>query len=316
MGRGDSVPDRPIHEDLKGWKLKDTLRGDIPGMLVTRLDGQFAVLLNGLPSDYRSEVSPGRIYVGFALFELTQEEARAIAGAFLKDWEARARDLVSLISRAKSDPEWDFDVERVRAFIDGLPRDAGTSGQLGRVRNHYRRPEDGGFAELVSKLEGRELGGRDGRDGLRVVIGHPYDSAAQGRICDEADVAVLPSFPQPSPRGPGGSPAVPGPSNRNGTLFVIQGAIAALVELFRQRAFTRKPALFVGVTAAVLLLLVWVFGTKKKEHVVVDSTVTKGAAVPGGTASAGAEEVKPKPVEGGASASSAEGNHQSAKEAR
>ncbi len=288
LDRNDTVPDRHVRDHRSLRQLEDTLAGDIPGVVIAQLDGQFSALLSGLPSEYRSEVSPGPIYVKFALFELTQEQARAIACAFLKDWEARARELVSLISRAKSDPEWDFDVERVRAFIDGLPSDAGTSGELGRVRNHYRRPEGGGFAELVSKLEGRELGARDG---LRVVIGHPYDSAAQGRICDEADVAVLPSFPQPSLRDTGGSPAVPKPWNRNGVLFVIAGAIAVLW----------------------LLLAV---AKKKEERVAVDSGVTKGAAVTGGTASAGAEGVKPKPAEGGASASSAEGNSQGAKEAR
>lgn len=121
LHRGDSVPDKPIREILKDWKLKDTLRGTIPGVVVAELGGQFGVLLNGLPTDYRSDVSPGPIYVSFAFLELTQEKARAIACAFLRDWEESSKALVSIILRAKSDPEWDFEVERVRALIDDFP---------------------------------------------------------------------------------------------------------------------------------------------------------------------------------------------------
>jgi len=196
LGFADRISDKPIRELLDSYALKDCVRTEDPGVVISRKDTLFGVLLSGFATDYKA-ARPGPITVSFAFFELEERVARSLAVRILRDWKNVSEKLVSFILRhapPASDLEWSIDVKGLLQYVESViaaePTPEGSLSSSRRSRP-YTKPGDPEFPKLADLVaeQSFSLG-----NGSKVVIGKPFSGIREESLLLDADLVVLPSL--------------------------------------------------------------------------------------------------------------------------
>jgi len=190
-----SIADRECRAEIRRYGLENLIRSSEPGVCIGRQLHQFAVLVTGIPTDFRA-ARPGLITITYAFFGMDENAARKLTSAILLDWNNWIRNSGYFIVRdnlpTHSDPEWSIDAGGMKDFcqkaIDG------SNAPMVLISSRRSRPyPDGDFSagssDLGLLMQSQQF---SSSDGMKAAIGKPYSGEAEIYIRDDADMFAIP----------------------------------------------------------------------------------------------------------------------------
>jgi len=196
--------DNLVREELKNWFLKDQIKLDEPGVLISRNGDYFALMITGLQTNHRRPAG-GLVIATFVFFNLSEKITKKVATVILKNWKEESSKLLPFILRgneASNEKEWSIQTDLLKEYIKKtsdieLEEEVSQLNNYRRLRPYlYSRVRDPEFFELskigsILKKQKFSLG-----NGVKTAIGKPFSDNSQKILVAGADLVILPSLEQ------------------------------------------------------------------------------------------------------------------------